>query len=106
MKHYDLKSLESDEEKMRLIALFIPAIISLGITYRKNREKKWKFFDFIYEYAISLVSNVLLTESLISYVFQLGSVNIEAFDTFSLFYEIYGICIIVCIRDAEYSLYS
>lgn len=44
MKHYDLKSLESDEEKMRLIALFIPAIISLGITYRKNREKKWKFF--------------------------------------------------------------
>ena len=85
MKHYDLKSLESDEEKMRLIALFIPAIISLGITYRINREKKWKFFDFIYEYAISLVSNVLLTESLISYVFQLGSVNIEAFDSFPFF---------------------
>ena len=85
MKHYDLKSLESDEEKMRLIALFIPAIISLGITYRKNREKKWKFFDFIYEYAISLVSNVLLTESLISYVFQLGSVNIDAFDSFPFF---------------------
>ena len=47
MKHYDLKSLESDEEKMRLIALFIPAIISLGIKYRKNREKKWEYFDFI-----------------------------------------------------------
>ena len=44
MKHYDLKSLESDEEKMRLIALFIPAIISLGITYRKNREKEVEIF--------------------------------------------------------------
>ena len=43
---------------MRLIALFIPAIISLGIKYRKNREKKWEYFDFIYEYAISLVSQI------------------------------------------------
>lgn len=91
---------------MKLIALFIPAIISLGIKYRKNREKKWGYFDFIYEYAVSVICNVLLTESLISYVLRLGSVNIDAFDSFSFFtkYMIFALLFAVGMPNIRYIL--
>lgn len=70
---------------MRYIALFFPAMVSLGIKYKRNSERKWIWLDFLYEYAVSLICNVLLTQSLISYGFRMGSVNIEAFDSFPFF---------------------
>lgn len=70
---------------MRYIALFFPAIISVGIKNRRANEKKWTLFDFLREYAVSVISNVLLSEAVIVYVLRLGNVNIEAFDSFPFF---------------------
>jgi hypothetical protein len=70
---------------MRYIALFFPAIISVGIKNRRDNEKTWTLFDFIREYAISVIGNVLLAQSVVVYVLRLGNVNIEAFDSFPFF---------------------
>lgn len=70
---------------MRYIALFFPAIISVGIKNRRDNKKTWTLFDFVREYAISVISNVLLSEAVIVYVLRLGNVNIEAFDSFPFF---------------------
>lgn len=70
---------------MSYIALFFPAIISVGIKNRRDHEKRWIWFDFVREYAVSVLSNVLLTESVVVYILRLGNVNIEAFDSFPFF---------------------
>lgn len=51
-----------------------------------------------------LVSNVLLTESLISYVFQLDSVNIEAFDSFPFFtkYMVFALLFALGVPNIRY----
>lgn len=70
---------------MRYIALFFPAIISVGIEYRKNDGKCWGWFEYLCKYAGFLICNVLMTQSLVSYVFDLGTVTIDAFDSFPFF---------------------
>ncbi|MBD5514084.1 MAG: hypothetical protein HDR06_05360 [Lachnospiraceae bacterium] len=70
---------------MRYIALFFPAIISVGIEYKKNNGEKWNWFEYIYKYAFFLISNVFLTESLVTYIFKMGAVTIDAFDSFPFF---------------------
>lgn len=68
---------------MRYIALFFPAILSVGIEYRNSAGKGW--FEYLYKYAFYLICNVLLTQSLISYVLKIGAVTIDAFDSFPFF---------------------
>lgn len=70
---------------MRYIALFFPAILSVGILYKKSNGEHWNWFDYLYKYTGFLICNVLLTQSLISYVFNLGTVTIDAYDSFPFF---------------------
>ena len=70
---------------MRYIALFFPAILSVGIEYRKNDGKCLSWFEYLCKYAGFLICNVLMTQSLVSYVFGLGTVTIDAFDSFPFF---------------------
>lgn len=70
---------------MEYIALFSPAIISLGIEYKKNNGENWNWFEYLYKYALFLICNVLLTESLISYILKMGSVTNDAFGSFPFF---------------------
>ena len=70
---------------MRYIALFFPAILSVGIEYRKNDGNCWSWFEYLCKYAGFLICNVLMTQSLVSYVFGLGTVTIDAFDSFPFF---------------------
>lgn len=70
---------------MRYIALFFPAVISVGIKYKRGDNKQWTWFDYVWAYAVSVICNVLFTESVISYALRLGGVTIEAFDSFPFF---------------------
>lgn len=87
--------------KMRYIALFFPAILSVGILYKKEEGRNWNWFDYLYKYAVFLIGNVLLTESLISYVFKLGTVTIDAFDSFPFFTKYLFIASVLAIVSAH-----
>lgn len=70
---------------MRYIALFFPAILSVGIEYRRSDAACWSWFDYLCKYAGFLICNVLLTQSLVAYAFNLGTVTIDALDSFPFF---------------------
>ncbi|MCM1124040.1 MAG: hypothetical protein NC416_15775 [Eubacterium sp.] len=70
---------------MRYIALFFPAMISVGIAHQKTEGAKWNWFTYLYQYAIFLISNVFLTEALVTYIFKMNAVTIDAFDSFPFF---------------------
>lgn len=57
---------------MKLIALFVPAIITISIRYRRNDGKGWNWFVYLKEYAYALLTNVFLTQAVISYGLGLG----------------------------------
>ena len=38
------------EKKMEFIALFIPALITVSVRYRRNKGEMWKWFDYVKEY--------------------------------------------------------
>ena len=70
---------------MKLIALFLPAVITLGIRRDRSKGKEWKLYDYIKEYVISVLINVFMTQSVISYVLGLGGVDSTAFESFPFF---------------------
>ena len=86
---------------MRYIALFFPAIISVGIEYRKNDGKCWCWFEYLCKYAGFLICNVLMTQSLVSNVFDLGTVTIDAFDSFPFFTKYLFIASVLAIVSAH-----
>ena len=70
---------------MRMIALFMPAVITLSIRYRRNEGREWGWFRFIQEYVTAVLFNVFATQSVITYLLGMGGVDIEAFDSFPFF---------------------
>ena len=70
---------------MKLIALFGPAILSLAIKKRRMIEKKWDWFTYVKEYTVSLLSNVFLSQAVITYVLGLDGVDSTAFESFPFF---------------------
>ena len=70
---------------MSFIALFLPACISLMTRHRRNKELTWRIPESILEYAVLVMINVLLTQSVIVYVLGLGAVDITAFCSFPFF---------------------
>lgn len=80
---------------MRYIALFFPAILSVGISYRRNNGEKWLWFDYVREYVGAVICNALVAGFVISYVLGLGAVNIEAFDSFPFFTKYLLIAIVL-----------
>lgn len=55
---------------MELIALFVPAVITMSVRYVRNNGKSWEWFRYIMEYGIALFVNVLTTQSVIVYVLR------------------------------------
>lgn len=70
---------------MSFIALFFPACISLIIRHRRNKELSWSVPESILEYAVWVMLNVLLSECIIVYVLQIGSVDVTALQSFPFF---------------------
>lgn len=70
---------------MRVIALFLPAVISLAIRYSRCGGTDWKVFVYIKEYVYALLFNVFAAQSLITYILGAEGVSIEAFDSFPFF---------------------
>ena len=69
---------------MSFIALFLPACLSLIIRHKRNKELNWNIPESILEYAILVIFNVLLSESIIVYVLQIET-DIASFQSFPFF---------------------
>ena len=69
---------------MSFIALFLPACLSLVIRHKRNKELRWNVPESILEYAILVIINVLLSESIIVYVLHVEA-DITALQSFPFF---------------------
>lgn len=70
---------------MKIIALFAPAIITMAIRFKKNGGEAWGWFDYVKEYLQALLFNVIVTESIITYVLGASGEESIAFERFSFF---------------------
>lgn len=70
---------------MSFIALFLPACLSLIIRHKRNKELGWSMPESILEYAVLVIFNVLLSESIIVYVLRVEAVDVTAFQSFPFF---------------------
>ncbi len=70
---------------MGLIALFFPAFISMAIRHRRNTELTWEIITSLIEYAILVVVNVFLTQSVVTYGLRMDGVDSTAFCSFGFF---------------------
>lgn len=67
---------------MEFIALFIPALITVSVRYRRNKGEMWKWFDYVKEYGVALLVNVIFTQAVIVYVLGAtgeGTLDFERF---------------------------
>lgn len=71
---------------MRIIALYLPALITVAIRYQRNSKNKWAIFDYVREYGIAVIGNTVLTQFIIQYLLNSDEViDITAFDRFYFF---------------------
>lgn len=80
---------------MSFIALFLPACISMIIRHKRNKELKLNLPESILEYAVLVMVNVLISQSVIVYVLRIGEVDISAFHSFPFFTKYLVISMII-----------
>lgn len=68
---------------MEFIALFIPAIITVSVRYRRNAGELWKWFWYVREYAVALLVNVIFTQGVIVYVLGATGEGTSDFERFA-----------------------
>lgn len=80
---------------MKIIALYLPAVISVAIRYQRGNKRKWEVIDYIREYAIAVIVNTVLTQFIVQYLLSSDEIiDISAFERF-FFYTKY--MVIACI---------
>ena len=80
---------------MSFIALFLPACISLIVRHKRNDALKWSVPESIIEYAILVLVNVLVSQSVIVYVLGIGGVDMSAFESLPFFTKYLAISIVL-----------
>ena len=70
---------------MELIALFFPAFISLAVRHRRNKELSWNAIACLVEYVVLVITNVFLSEAVITYGLKMTGVDNTAFSSFGFF---------------------
>jgi len=80
---------------MSFIALFLPACISLMIRHKRNKELKWGIPESIFEYAILVIINVLVSQCIIVYILGIKEVDISALQSFPFFTKYLVISIVI-----------
>ena len=69
---------------MSFIALFMPASISMMIRNRR-KEKAYSLPASIFEYAVLVLINVFITQSVIVYLLGISEVDMQALNSFPFF---------------------
>lgn len=68
---------------MEFIALFMPAIITVSVRYRRNAGEMWNWFGYIKEYGIALLVNVVMTQAVVVYVLGATGESVSDFERFA-----------------------
>lgn len=79
---------------MSFIALFMPASISMLIRHRRKKED-YSFPKSLMEYAVLVMSNVLLSQIVVVYLLRITEVDMTAFRSFPFFTKYMFIAIII-----------
>lgn len=70
---------------MEIIGLFGPALVSVGIRYRRQKGTEWNLMRFVMEWGIWTLINVLLTDITITYILGMQDVMEEYLHSFPFF---------------------
>lgn len=68
---------------MEFIALFLPAIVTVSIRYKRNNGQLWTWFEYVKEYAQSVLINVILSQCVVVYVLGATGEEISDFARFA-----------------------
>lgn len=70
---------------MTIIALFFPAAVSVLIRYKRTKQQILFSAKLVLDYFLWLITNVLLTEGTIVYVFGISEAQSVYFESFPFF---------------------
>ncbi len=70
---------------MEIIALFLPACISVSIRHRRNKELSWNLLPTFIEYGILSMVNVWVSVGTVTLALRIPDVTAEAFRSFPFF---------------------
>ena len=70
---------------MKIIALFLPAVLTVAVYHKRNNGCTWDWFKYITEYALAILVNTFITQSVITYLFGFDGVDSTAFESFPFF---------------------
>lgn len=68
---------------MEFIALFLPAVITVCVRYKRNAGQIWNWFVYVKEYAVALLVNVIVTQGVIVYVLGATGEGTSDFERFA-----------------------